>query len=68
MRAIVRVHVTRIADSCGYGVPLLSYEGERPHSDLSTAKRLRVDGPESRCARYERKHNRESIDGLPALT
>src|ERR1700712_4625985 len=36
-RAIIRVTVTRVADSCGYGVPLLSYEGERPHSDLSTA-------------------------------
>ena len=67
MRAIVRVHVTRIADSCGYGVPLLSYEGERPHSDLSTAKAIRQHGPESIRA-YERKHNRESIDGLPALT
>ena len=43
-RAIIRVHVERIADSCGYGVPLLAYEGERPHSDLSTAKRLRVKG------------------------
>src|SRR3954454_4012999 len=30
-RAIVRVDVTRIADSCGYGVPLMAYEGERPH-------------------------------------
>src|SRR4051794_9561554 len=30
-RAIVVVHVTRIADSCGYGVPLMSFEGMRPH-------------------------------------
>src|SRR5215212_967232 len=30
MRAIILVHVARIADSCGYGVPLMSYEGERP--------------------------------------
>src|SRR3954449_4677819 len=27
-RAIVVVHVTRIADSCGYGVPLLDYVGQ----------------------------------------
>jgi predicted pyridoxine 5'-phosphate oxidase superfamily flavin-nucleotide-binding protein len=67
MRAIVRVDVTRIADSCGYGVPLLSYEGERPHMDLSTAKRLRVEGPGA-MRRYEQEHNRESIDGLPALS
>ena len=66
-RAIIRVHVTRVADSCGYGVPLLAYEGERPHSDLSTAKRLRVEGPNPMRA-YEAKHNRVSIDGLPALS
>src|SRR5918997_848067 len=66
MRAIIRVHVTRIADSCGYGVPLMSYEGERPHSDLSTAKRLRVEGPDA-LVRYQERHNRASIDGLPAL-
>jgi hypothetical protein len=66
-RAIILVHVTRIADSCGYGVPLLAYEGERPHSDLSTAKRLRVEGPNA-MRDYEAKHNRVSIDGLPALS
>ena len=66
-RAIILVHVSRVADSCGYGVPLLAYEGERPHSDLSTAKRLRVEGPNAMRA-YEAKHNRVSIDGLPALS
>ena len=30
-RAIMVVEVTRISDSCGYGVPLLKYEGERRH-------------------------------------
>src|ERR671927_1414753 len=30
-RAIVRVDVTRVADSCGYGVPLMTFEGMRPH-------------------------------------
>src|SRR6476659_8607009 len=30
-RAIVDVEVTRVADSCGYRVPLMSYEGEREH-------------------------------------
>jgi hypothetical protein len=67
MRAIIRVTVTRIADSCGYGVPLLSYEGERPHMDLSTAKRVKVEGAGA-MRRYEQAHNRESIDGLPALS
>ena len=66
-RAVIRVDVQRIADSCGYGVPLMSYEGERPHMDLSTAKRIRVEG-EGAMRVYEREHNWESIDGLPALS
>jgi hypothetical protein len=66
MRAIIVVNVTRIADSCGYGVPLMSYEGERAHMDLSTAKRIRVEGPGA-MRDYEQAHNVESIDGLPAL-
>jgi hypothetical protein len=65
-RAIIRVRLRRISDSCGYGVPLMAYEGERPHGDLSTAKRLRVHGPEA-MIRYQEKHNRVSIDGLPAV-
>ncbi len=67
MRAFIVVHVTRIADSCGYGVPLMAYEGERPHMDLSTAKRVKVEG-EGAMRVYERDHNWESIDGLPALS
>src|SRR3954451_11843414 len=38
-RALIVVDVTRVADSCGYGVPLMGFEGERPHGELSTAKR-----------------------------
>src|SRR5215204_4767528 len=30
-RSVVVVHVDRISDSCGYGVPLMTYEGEREH-------------------------------------
>ena len=47
-RSIVRVDVTRIADSCGYGVPLLRYEGEREHAQLWAEKRLRSRGPHAR--------------------
>jgi Pyridoxamine 5'-phosphate oxidase len=65
-RAIIRVRLTRIGDSCGYGVPLMSYEGERPHSDLSTAKRLRAHGPDA-MVRYQEEHNLHSLDGLPAV-
>ena len=40
-RSIVVVHVNRVADSCGYGVPLMDYVGERPHQAASSAKRVR---------------------------
>jgi predicted pyridoxine 5'-phosphate oxidase superfamily flavin-nucleotide-binding protein len=65
-RAVVVVHVSRIADSCGYGVPLMSYEGERPHHDAWAQKRLRRDGPDA-LREYQREKNAESLDGLPAV-
>jgi Pyridoxamine 5'-phosphate oxidase len=65
-RTVVVVHVTRVADSCGYGVPLMSYEGERPHQGASTAKRLRTHGLDA-IEDYKREHNAASLDGLPAL-
>jgi hypothetical protein len=65
-RAIIVVHVTRIADSCGYGVPLMDYVGERPHQAKSSAKRVRVHGPDAYLD-YQREHNAASIDGLPAV-
>ena len=65
-RAVVLVNVTRIADSCGYGVPLMSYEGERPHHDAWAQKRLRTGGPEA-ILDYQREKNASSLDGLPAV-
>ena len=65
-RAVVVVEVERIADSCGYGVPLMSYEGRRPHADLWAAKKLRVGGPEA-LLDYQREKNSHSIDDLPAV-
>jgi hypothetical protein len=61
-RSIVRVRVERVADSCGYGVPRLRYEGERSQL-LDWAERK---GPEA-TARYRAEHNATSLDGLPAL-
>lgn len=61
-RAVIRVQVTRIADSCGYGVPLHRYEGERPQLD-QWAERKGDEG----LREYQRRNNRESLDGLPAL-
>ncbi|MGN6253854.1 MAG: pyridoxamine 5'-phosphate oxidase family protein [Solirubrobacterales bacterium] len=65
-RAIVLVDVTRVADSCGYGVPLMSYEGERPHMEAWAEKKLRVGG-EAEIEAYVARKNAVSIDGLPAF-
>jgi len=61
-RAIMVVEVTRISDSCGFGVPLLKYEGERP--DLPAWCRKR--GTEG-LKIYRQEKNRQSIDGLPGV-
>jgi len=65
-RAIVHVRVERVSDSCGYGVPLMAYEGERPHQDAWAAKKLRVGGPDA-LIDYQARKNAESIDGLPGV-
>jgi len=65
-RAVIVVHVHRISDSCGYGVPLLSYEGERPHHDAWAQKKLRTRGPDA-LLDYQQEKNSYSLDGLPAV-
>ena len=61
-RSVIRVSLSRVADSCGYGVPLLEYKGERSQiADWAERK-----GPEGLRA-YQLERNRVSIDGLPAL-
>jgi Pyridoxamine 5'-phosphate oxidase len=64
-RGVVRVEVTRIADSCGYGVPLMSYVGERPQSVAWAQRQLAKRGPQA-LEHYMAQHNATSIDGLPA--
>jgi hypothetical protein len=65
-RAIVRVAVTRVSDSCGYAVPLMSHDADRDHLRLWAAKRLRRDGAEA-FESYRGEYNAASIDGLPGL-
>jgi hypothetical protein len=62
VRGVIRVHVERVADSCGYGVPLMEYAGERPQRD----RWLATKGAEG-VRRYVREKNAASIDGLPAI-
>ena len=63
---MIVVEVERIADACGYGVPLMSYEGEREHAEKWAEKKLRAGG-EGGIADYMAEKNTESIDGLPAF-
>ncbi len=59
-RAIIRLHITRVATSCGFGVPRYSFEGHRgdlPHYAEAWG--------EQRVASFTKEHNAESIDGLP---
>jgi hypothetical protein len=61
-RSIVVVDVQRIADSCGFGVPLMDYQGERDQL-VVWAERKGTEG----VAGYWKESNVESIDGLPGL-
>lgn len=62
VRAIVRVELSRIADSCGYAVPRLAYVGERKEM-TAWAERKGEDG----LVDYQREKNATSLDGLPGL-
>jgi len=61
-RAIIVVAIDRIADSCGYAVPVMELSFER---DLLARWSERKSAED--LAAYRVKHNSESIDGLPAL-
>ncbi|MDB5220813.1 MAG: pyridoxamine 5-phosphate oxidase-related FMN-binding protein [Myxococcaceae bacterium] len=65
-RAVIEVDVIRIATACGYGVPLMGYEGGRSHAVDWGEKKLR-DGGVAELAKYRRAKNSTSIDGLPAV-
>lgn len=62
-RAIIRVKLMRIQDSCGWGVPFYDFKGER--DQLRRWADNIEDEAEWRERRYMR--NAESIDGLPGL-
>jgi predicted pyridoxine 5'-phosphate oxidase superfamily flavin-nucleotide-binding protein len=62
VRSIIQVEVTRVTDSCGYGVPLFKYEGERTQLQAWASKRGAAGLKE-----YRQEKNRSSIDGLPGL-
>ena len=59
-RQMMRLDVDLVKTSCGYGVPLYEYQGERETMDKWAAAKG-IDGIEA----YWREKNLESIDGLP---
>ena len=61
LRSVVRVSCHRISDSCGYGVPLFDYRGDRSQlNDWAENKKVDVRA-------YQLEKNSTSIDGLPGI-
>jgi hypothetical protein len=61
-RAVITVRITRVAESCGWGVPFFEFKGERDQ-----LRRWVDDRPEEVWAERRLSTNAESIDGLPGL-
>jgi hypothetical protein len=59
-RAILRVAVSRVSDSCGYAVPFMDFIAPRDVLDKWAMKA----GPEE-VAAYRARKNATSIDGIP---
>ena len=59
-RNIFVLDVDLVQTSCGYGVPLFDFVGQRDLMDSWAAKK----GPDG-LRKYQREHNLVSIDGLP---
>lgn len=62
LRAFIRITCERISDSCGWGVPLYEFQGQR-NQYLDFTNKAGVEG----VREYQAKNNRESIDGLPGI-
>jgi hypothetical protein len=62
-RSIVVLHISRVQEACGYGVPRYSYDEDRSTLTDWAAKR----GPAG-VDEYIAKNNAKSIDGLPGLS
>lgn len=61
-RAVLRIRVHRVADSCGWGVPLFDYRGQRAQLTAWAERKS-----EHELRDYQRQKNAASIDNLPAL-
>jgi hypothetical protein len=59
-RQIVRIDIDLVQTSCGYGVPLFEYIGER-----TTLHRWAEQKGDEGLEVYRRQKNTRSLDGLP---
>lgn len=62
-RAVVVVTVDRISDSCGYGVPLMDFQGHRHNMAHWVEKK----GGDAALVAYRDEKNAVSIDDLPGF-
>lgn len=59
-RQIVIAEISRVQTSCGFGVPLMTFAGDRD----ALRRWAQVKGQDGLLS-YRESHNRRSIDGLP---
>ena len=62
-RAIIKVAIDRVSDSCGWGVPFYAFQGERDQ-----LKRWSENRPVAEWKERRYDANAQSIDGLEGLT
>ncbi len=61
-RAIIRIKVDRVSDSCGWGVPFFEFKEEREQ-----LQRWVDNKPYDEWKEHRYKSNEKSVDGLPGL-
>jgi hypothetical protein len=62
-RGVITVHIERVADSCGWGVPIFEFKAEREQ-----LRRWVAAKPFDEWAQRRREANARSMDGLPGLS
>lgn len=63
VRSVINLSIERVSSSCGYSIPLMTYEGER-ETLIEWADRRGPDGIDA----YHAEKNATSIDGLAGLS
>ena len=62
VRSIIRIHCSRVSDSCGFAVPKYEFVGHRS----KLLEWTRRKGPKG-LRKYQRDKNAQSLDGLPGI-